>query len=488
MEAGKSGPCRNPTGRQAARRGCLRMETDMDGKPSSEPPGIPVKASCLLTLLALTAGLGQTVLSATALDDATMRERVAPAIVLILLEDSYGSGFVLNGQGHIVTNHHVVAGDGRILARQGNQQALANLVWSSERLDLAVLRIRDGGLEGARPLPLAVSPPSPLLDVIAVGFPGAANAVTAASAPSYNEGNVGRVVQGTWGQGRLRIVQHSADINPGNSGGPLIDVCGRIVGVNTGGAGVAVSLAPGGPRIDSPSGLFWASFIGELAEQLDALSIPYSSAADDCEAAPASPAASSQGIMLLAVALAILALLFAFASFRRTVALAAARVRESASRRGTVRQSRHQTAAAPSPVSPPSRARRIRIGRGRNMDVALPSRKASRLHAELEVADTGELVLKDCGSTNGTRIHRNGRWRRISRDRVQLGERVRFGDYETTVAELLRLAGASSDEPGVEEKRRPAADDRPAGPVRRNPGTGEVMRDGEQGNNGAGGT
>ena len=96
-----------------------------------------------------------------------------------------------------------MAGGGRIEARQDGQAALADVVWFSEALDLAVLRLRGDGLRGLRPLPLAVSPPAPLLDVIAVGFPGAANAVTAASAPSYNEGNVGRVVEGTWGIGAV---------------------------------------------------------------------------------------------------------------------------------------------------------------------------------------------------------------------------------------------------------------------------------------------
>ena len=225
--------------------------------------------------------------AATTLDDAAMRERVAPAIVLLVVEEGFGSGFALNAQGHIVTNQHVVAGSLGILARQGGRSAPAEVVWSSKTLDLAVLRVRAGGLPGLRPLPLAVAPPEPLLDVVAVGFPGAANAVTAANAPSYNEGNVGRVVTGTWGSGALRIIQHSADINPGNSGGPLIDACGRVIGVNTGGASVSVSRAPGGPRIEAPSGVFWASFSGELADALDGLAIPYSASADACEAAPA---------------------------------------------------------------------------------------------------------------------------------------------------------------------------------------------------------
>ena len=426
-------------------------------------------------------GFSQASLAATTLDDAAIRQRVAPAVVLLLVEEGFGSGFVLNSQGHIATNHHVVAGGGRIEARQDGQAALADVVWSSEALDLAVLRLRDDGLRGLRPLPLAVSPPAPLLDVIAVGFPGAANAVTAASAPSYNEGNVGRVVEGTWGLGPLRIVQHSADINPGNSGGPLIDACGRVIGVNTGGAAVSVSTAPGGPLIDAPSGVFWASFIGELADALDALDIPYASSASVCEAAAAER--TWFGAAVLAATLAVGALLLALALFRRNMALAVERVRDGVSQRRPGRRPQEQRPEAPpGSVSGP---RRIRIGRERGMDVTLPSAKASRLHAELEVAATAQsskrrYMLRDCNSTNGTRVLRGGRWVRIRAEAVQSADKVRFGDYETTVAELLRRAGASNNASGTGTgggEGNHAQDHRLAGPVKRNPGTGEVMRD-----------
>ncbi len=407
-----------------------------------------------------------------------MRQRVAPAVVLLLVEDGHGSGFALNSQGHIATNHHVVAGGGRIEARQGGQAALADIVWSSKPLDLAVLRLRGDGLRNLQPLPLAVSPPAPLLDVIAVGFPGAANAVTAASAPSYNEGNVGRVVEGTWGLGPLRIVQHSADINPGNSGGPLIDACGRVIGVNTGIAAVSISTAPGGPRIDAPSGVFWASFIGELADALDALAIPYESSASACEVgAAAAPAWPSPAI--LAAALAVGAMLVALALFRRSVLLAVARARGGISQRlsGKRPQEKRPTAATG------SSARRIRIGRGRHMDVSVPSAKASRLHAELEVRPTAQsskprYMLRDCNSKNGTRVLREARWVRVGAEVVQASDKVRFGDYETTVAELLRHAGAINTSGTGGEGQR-AQDHRLAGPVKRNPGTGEVMRDRE---------
>ena len=435
----------------------------------------------LLLALAMHGGFGQASSAATTLDDAAIRQRVAPAVVLLLVEEGFGSGFVLNSQGHIATNQHVVAGGGRIEARQDGRAALADVVWSSEALDLAVLRLRGDGLRGLRPLPLAVSPPAPLLDVIAVGFPGAANAVTAASAPSYNEGNVGRVVEGTWGLGPLRIVQHSADINPGNSGGPLIDACGRVIGVNTGGAAVSVSTAPGGPLIDAPSGVFWASFIGELADALDALDIPYASSASACEVAAAER--TWFGAAILAGAIAAGALLLAFALFRRNMALAVERVRDGVSQRRPGRRPQEQRPEAPpGSVSAP---RRIRIGRGRGMDVTLPSAKASRLHAELEVAPAAQsskprYMLRDCNSTNGTRVFRKGRWVRIRAEAVQSADKVRFGDYETTVAELLRRAGASNNASGAGGgEGNHAPDHRLAGPVKRNPGTGEVMRDRE---------
>ena len=445
-----------------------------------------MNAPRLLALAALAGGCAHAAFAATALDDAALRQRVAPAVVLVRVDEGYGSGFVLNANGHVATNHHVVAGDGPVFVMQEDRTALADVAWSSARLDLAVLRIRGDSFHALRPLPLAVSPPSALLDVIAVGFPGAANAITTALAPSYNEGNVGRVVEGTWGLGALRIVQHSADINPGNSGGPLIDVCGRVVGVNTGGPGVSVSLGQGGARIEAPSGVFWASFIGELTDSLDALSIPYTPADDACEAAPPPNTSTNWwAAAVFAIVLTIAALLFARASLRRTVAMAVARARESVSQRVPGMESGRRPPELPA-LSAANDSRRIRIGRARNMDVTVPSRRASRHHAELEIRQHGEgnepsYTLHDCTSTNGTRVFRKGRWKRIRSERVKAEDRVRFADFETTVGELLRLADASGGGKAADAApgKGASAAGHLAGPVRRNPRTGEVMGDSE---------
>ena len=413
-----------------------------------------VAAQPLLALLALSAGCGER--TSQALDDAALRSRIAPAMALILVDGGHGSGFIIGDQGHIATNHHVVAGPGRVFVRSNGRRFEAERVWSSEGLDLAVLRVREGPLANAKPLPLAMSPPAALLDVIAVGYPGAANAVTAADSPSYSEGNVGRMVHGAWESEMLRIVQHSADINPGSSGGPLIDACGRVVGVNVGGASVRVSQTPGGPRIEAPNGLFWAAFIGVLAERLDALSIPYKAAHGECGGAFAPPLPSAP---LLPAALACILLLLAAFLWRRKAFPA---------------KSAANGEAAPISPAPPQR-RIVRIGRGKGMDVIVRSRTASRRHAEIEV-DGGDAVIRDCGSTNGTQVLKDGRWRRIREAQVRMGDKVRIGGREATVRELLLAAQGGGDEGR-----------RPSGPVARHPETGEVMRAGKQGGRAGGG-
>lgn len=235
--------------------------------------------------------------AATVLDDAKFVERANASVVQILTDTGSGSGFVLDGRGHVATNHHVVDGSHSFQVRREGRTSSAQLIKKWEDLDLALLRT---DLPGLRPVVFAVSPPPVRLDVIAVGFPGAADVIATSAAvdPTYTEGNVGRrVVQGTWDRRTpLRVVQHSAQINPGNSGGPLFDACGRVVGVNTAGPRVTIQQTPGGPQIDAPTGVFWASFIVELAGKLDGLGIAYSADRDSCEAATVAGGLSATAI------------------------------------------------------------------------------------------------------------------------------------------------------------------------------------------------
>ena len=465
--------------------------------------------SRLLSFLAacLAAGSSQTLQAATAMDDGALRERVGPTVFKVLVDTGSGSGFLLNNQGYVATNHHVVHGGREFALKgfaldQGSRQVDAELVWSSRGLDLAILRTR-APLGVHEPAILATSSPEDNSDltVHAVGFPGVSETFRTSSTAvaTYSKGVIGIFLEdAAWGNGgdhTLDIIQHQAPINPGNSGGPLFDACGRVIGVNTAGPGITVLNTPGGPRITTPRGVFWASFIGELARVLDSQSIPYQSAPDICEAAVAggesiedlqrqigeikgrladggeqdaadqaalnalqrqlesaldAQAAEARIIILITVA-AVLALsvaaFVAFSSFRRTVLQAAGRLQEGASR--VVRRRREHSRPLSPGQSAQARVRRLRIGRGQDMDVALADPSVSRLHAELLVsASPGirggvECRLKDCNSTNGTRVFRNGRWQRIGDGLIDLHERLRLGDYETTPADLEQMAPGS---------------------------------------------
>lgn len=507
--------------------------------------------------------------AATVLDDQALLDVINPAVVQVVVDNGSGSGFVLNALGYIATNHHVVEGSRNFAIRQGALRVPASLVWSSPGLDLAVIRT---GATGLRSVVLAVRPPPPLSDVIAAGFPGAADLVATSDTgeASLNEGNVARsVFQGTWGSSReLQIVQHNAEINGGNSGGPLIDLCGRVIGVNTAGPSVRVS----GSVFDAPAGIYWASFIAELARELEQLNIPFESASDACLAATAissggagSGSASSTemddlrrqieeqqriieeaerrrsaqdaetraeaearleglqaqleqalaaGVLeaeraaageaelteireeisgrwlttvvvgLVAVAAMGLIGFLVLTSYGRNMRQAAARVRVGAldgisqvvspRRRGGDGSRRGDRASAQAA----SRVPRIRIGRGEDMDFVISSPKVSRFHAELEVKGSVCRIF-DRGSTNGTRVRRDGIWKQVKSASVSAGDRIRFGDAEVRASKLIRLAQKRS--PGDSSADAPAngrpGDDRPYGPVRRDRRTGEIIRD-----------
>ena len=452
------------------------------------------------------AGLGAG--AATALSDDALRDRARPAVVKVLVENGSGSGFVVNSAGDVVTNYHVVEGSSRFAVKQGDRQLPAERVREWPALDLALLRVPDAARHGMTPLKLAVSSPEDNgeHDVWAVGFPGVSDtlATSDTAEASFNDGTFSRWFDGTWGSGAvLKIVQHTADINPGNSGGPLLDACGRVLGVNTAGPRVSVSNTPGGPEIHAPSGTFWASFAGEMAVQLDALGVPYEAASDPCEAAVAGGGASSEqvadlerqiadlerrlqggadagasqaleeelerlraelleldrsarsgwlvtfGTMLGAIVLAMIVASIAFASFRRSLLQAAVRVQSGMSR--VVSRSSKPTVRLAAGTHE-GEVRTLRIGRAQNMDVTVAGRRVSRLHAELRPVPrgpTGERMyeLTDCESTNGTFVLRDGDWEPVHREVVAPHDRVRLGDYESTPAALAAMATGASPQP-----------------------------------------
>lgn len=141
-----------------------------------------------------------------------------------------GSGFVWDRAGHIITNHHVIAGAQQIFVRfdQGEVQR-ATLVGSSPDHDLAVLRV-GAQAKDLKPIPIGESANLVIGQAVyAIGNPfGLSRTLTTGIVSS-----LGRTLPTQTGREISGVIQTDAAINPGNSGGPLIDSAGRLIGVNT---------------------------------------------------------------------------------------------------------------------------------------------------------------------------------------------------------------------------------------------------------------
>lgn len=121
------------------------------------------------------------------------------------------------------------------------------------------------------------------------------------------------------------------------------------------------------------------------------------------------------------------------------------------------------------------------VGRSEEADIVLGDPTVSRLHAELVRAGDGAWYLTDRCSTGGTHLFDAGRWVPIAQEFVRPGDRLRLGDFACTLDDLLRLipagdgeadAGTGGDGAGGGATLR---DDRPEGPVRRDPNYGHIV-------------
>jgi S1-C subfamily serine protease len=145
-------------------------------------------------------------------------------------EEALGSGFVLDKEGHIVTNYHVVQGATRIEVRFSNDDTLkATLVGSDPSTDIALLKV-SASARALTPLVLADSDKTEVGDsVVAIGNPfGLERTVTAGIVSA-----VQRAVTAPNGYAIDHVIQTDAPINHGNSGGPLLNTHGEVIGVNS---------------------------------------------------------------------------------------------------------------------------------------------------------------------------------------------------------------------------------------------------------------
>jgi len=173
---------------------------------------------------------------------AGIAEMVLASVVSVGAGDGTGSGFVISDDGYIVTNHHVVRDADTIeLAFSDGSREEAEIVGSSASYDLAVLRVDRDDLT---PVVLGNSANVAVGDpVLAIGSPlGLEGTVTSGIVSALDR----PVTAGGQGeQAFINALQTDAAINPGNSGGPLVDVEGRVIGVNSAIATLGFSGASG---------------------------------------------------------------------------------------------------------------------------------------------------------------------------------------------------------------------------------------------------
>jgi serine protease Do len=174
---------------------------------------------------------------------AELAQHADPAVVFVETEqavfgagrrivgEGLGSGFVFDPSGLILTNHHVIANATRIdIVFGGGRRLRAKVAGIDPPTDVAILRVE------ATKLPhLAFGDSSALRVgdwVLAIGNPfGLSHTVSAGILSA--KGRTRKDVQGLDPSGYYDFLQTDASINPGNSGGPLLDLSGRVIGINT---------------------------------------------------------------------------------------------------------------------------------------------------------------------------------------------------------------------------------------------------------------
>jgi len=233
---------------------------------------------------------------------------------------SSGSAFAINGQGYFISNHHVVENAMQAQVELVAVEAIVpepklhrvDIVWSSAEQDLAILKIDSLHLP---PLPLTkAADVVKNQEVVSIGFPGASD--NSPENPAFIDPKIKRGVISarqlfplTSGGRAIALFEHDATVNTGNSGGPLLDACGRVVGVNVAKArsgihavDVSGGRAPNQIGLDINEGTFFSIQSDELIQALRSHRIDFSLDHSLCK-----PMASDhQGLIAIVVVLALL--------------------------------------------------------------------------------------------------------------------------------------------------------------------------------------
>jgi putative serine protease PepD len=156
----------------------------------------------------------------------------SPSVVSVRTGTGSGTGFLVDSDGTIVTNAHVVGDNSQVQVRFDDKGEFhdAQVLSVDGSTDLAALKVDARAAAGVRPLKLADSSSVQVGDTaVAIGYPLGLDRTATAGIVSGLE----RQIQSPNGFSIDKVIQTDAPINPGNSGGPLLNASGEVIGVNS---------------------------------------------------------------------------------------------------------------------------------------------------------------------------------------------------------------------------------------------------------------
>src|SRR5215208_6328081 len=160
--------------------------------------------------------------------------QVLPGVVSISTGSALGSGFVFDGDGHVITNQHVVEGSSEVeVDFASGYQAHGTVIGTNADADLAVIKV-DAPAEQVHPLAIGDSGKLQVgQTVVAIGNPfGLNGTMTVGIVSALGRTQFAHAAADGGVFSNADIIQTDAAINPGNSGGPLFNMAGEVVGVN----------------------------------------------------------------------------------------------------------------------------------------------------------------------------------------------------------------------------------------------------------------
>lgn len=213
-----------------------------------------------------------------AMSAADVFNKVAPAVVIVSTKslqstvfggsqevEGIGSGFIINEEGYILTNYHVIQGANEVtVTLSDNTEVSATVVNYDQDKDIAMIKLK----EGTKVPAIAELGDSDEMyagaEVVAIGTPLSKNFAQTLTKGIISGSN--RTIQGENGTS-VNLIQTDAAINPGNSGGPLVNAKGQVIGINS----MKIGTQVGGTSVE---GIGFAIPINEVKSKIDALSKP----------------------------------------------------------------------------------------------------------------------------------------------------------------------------------------------------------------------